>query len=136
MTEQEMKEFTDKWLPCWEGGKPQAAKLIEFYHEEAELVDPNHVVGLKGRSELLSFFEQMLEIYPDWKFDVEELIATADGFVFLYRVDIPFKGKVFENFRGVDVMKMKDGLIISHKGYYDRTPIVLYKQELEKAGGK
>ncbi|BBM87257.1 nuclear transport factor 2 family protein [Candidatus Uabimicrobium amorphum] len=132
MTLEEVQEFTKQWLPCWEGGKPQAAKLIQFYHEEAELIDPNHIEGLKGHSELLPFFELMLETYPDWKFETEDLIPTADGFIFLYKVDIPFKGKVFKKFRGVDVMKLKDGKIISHKGYYDRTPIVLYKQELEK----
>lgn len=132
MTLEEVQEFTSKWLPCWVGGKPQAANLIQFYHEEAELIDPNHIEGLKGREELLSFFEQMLEIYPNWEFETEDLIPTADGFIFLYKVDIPYEGKVFEKFRGVDVMKMKDGKIISHKGYYDRTPIVLYKQELEK----
>lgn len=135
MTEEEMKNFTDKWLPCWEGGKSQAAKLIQFYHKDAELVDPNHVEGLKGHEQLLPFFEKMLKTYPDWKFQVEELIPTADGFVFLYQVDIPFEGTVFKNFRGVDVMKVQDGLITSHKGYYDRTPIVLYKQELEKKRG-
>ncbi len=133
MTREEMEKFTNEWLPCWVGGKSQAPKLLSHYHPEAELVDPNHVEGLKGHEELLPFFEQMLETYPDWEFKVEELIPTEDGFIFLYKVDIPFKGKVFEDFRGVDVMKMKDGKIISHKGYYDRTPIVLYKQELEKS---
>lgn len=125
MTYEEANQFCREWLQAWVGGKDSAPKLLSYYHPEAQLTDPNHKTPLKGHEELKPFFEAMLGNYPDWKFEIKSLYPIEDGFVFIYQTDIRHLGKVFEGFRGIDVIRMKDGLIIDHEGFYDRTPLVL-----------
>lgn len=131
MTRDEMQELCDRWLPCWEGGPEAAEALLACYAEDAVLIDPNAPEGRRGHAELREFFEGMLAAYPDWKFEVEYLAPTPDGFVFQYRVDLEYLGKTFEAFRGVDVMTVVDGRITRHEGYYDRAPLTVHRLESE-----
>ena len=126
MNYNEAMDFCQTWLSAWVGGKPAAKGLLEYYHPEAILCDPNHPEPVKGHKELLPFFESMLEIYPDWEFEIKNLYPLENGFVFIYNTDLKFGGKVFKNFRGLDVIVMKDNKIIEHQGFYDRTELALH----------
>ena len=131
MTEAEMNEFCNRWLPCWEKGPEGTDQLLSHYHQDAILVDPNAPEGRKGHKELRAFFFEMLSAYPEWKFKVDALLPTPEGFVFQYSVDLDYLGQTFEGFRGVDVMTLENGLITKHEGYYDRAPLTVHRLEEE-----
>ena len=131
MTQDEAVTFCEAFLPCWEGGPANAEKLLAFYHPEGQIIDPNHPEGVKGTAQLREFLTGMLTVYPEWKFTIEEILATPEGFVFTYLVDLEYLGKEFPGFRGVDVMTVKDNLIYCHKGYYDRAPLTIHRLEQE-----
>ena len=121
MTETEARDFCEKWLPNLVGGEPSLNKLMTFYNEDAVYEDPNVPEGLQGRAAVGDFLKVLLKKYPAWKFDIVSLYPTAKGFVLQYVGTIPVEGgKVIKNFRGIDIIEIKNGKISKQQGYYDR----------------
>ena len=121
MTEAEAREFCNKWLPNFVGGEPSLDKLMTFYAPNAYYEDPNVPEGRRGKAEVAGFLKLLLKKYPAWKFDIVNLYPTKKGFVLQYVGTIPLEdGKVIKNFRGIDIIELENGKIVSQLGYYDR----------------
>jgi ketosteroid isomerase-like protein len=87
MRKEEILDFCGKWLPAWEGNRPE--DLIEFYSDDALCIDPANKQGLKGRSQILPYFRRMLAANPHWKWEPVEALATDLGFVAKWKATIP-----------------------------------------------
>ncbi|MFN8286776.1 MAG: nuclear transport factor 2 family protein [Chitinophagales bacterium] len=111
------EDFCKQWLAAWSGNRP--LELMKFYHPEAYYSDPAKRDGRQGYKQLLPYFEKLLAMNPDWKWYMEELIPTANGFVVKWKATIPTGDKVVHE-TGLDIVELKDGLIIRNEVYFDR----------------
>jgi hypothetical protein len=78
MKREEILDFCDKWLPAWEGNRPE--DLIGFYSDDASYIDPANKEGLKGRDQIFPYFKKLLAANPNWKWEPVEVFPTDIGF--------------------------------------------------------
>ena len=64
MTQEEAREFTNRWLPKWTGNKPD--ELIAFYADDAFFLDPGRPQGIRGKEELFAYFTKVLSNNTTW----------------------------------------------------------------------
>lgn len=112
-----LETFCSNWLAAWTGNRPM--ELMKFYHPDAFYSDPAKRDGLNGYRQLLPYFEKLLAMNPDWVWRAEEIIATTNGFTLKWRAKIPAEGVTIEE-TGLDIVELKDGLIIRNEVYFDR----------------
>lgn len=112
------ESFCKKWLAAWTGNRPM--DLMKFYHPEAYYSDPAKRDGRQGYRQLLPYFEKLLAMNPDWKWHAEEIISIENGFILKWKASIPAGNKVIHE-TGLDIVELKDGLIIRNEVYFDRT---------------
>jgi hypothetical protein len=92
MRRKEILDFCGKWLMSWSGNRP--GELIEFYSDDALYIDPANKKGLKGRGQILPYFERLLAANPDWKWEPVEVYPTDSGFVAKWKATIPVGAEV------------------------------------------
>lgn len=101
----------------------------------AEFLDPEIVwevtsVGvLRGRDEVMSFFDGLFKAVPDLEIRVERTVRDRDAVVVQWRMQGTFTGGPLFNgvqatgsevrMRGVDIFEVRDELIVSNAGYQD-----------------
>jgi ketosteroid isomerase-like protein len=112
------KRLCDAWLPAWTGNRPE--HLIGFYSIDAYYSDPAHPAGLRGRAELLSYFQKLLARNPDWTWTLKEVIPTSPGFVAKWSARIPVGDEIRE-VEGLDIVEVRDGKITRNEVYFDRS---------------
>ena len=69
--------FSKTWLDSWTGNRPH--ELLKFYHADAFYSDPSKRNGLKGKAQILPYFEKLLSLNPNWKWEAVEIIPTEKG---------------------------------------------------------
>lgn len=109
--------FCKSWLDTWTGNRPQ--ELLKFYHVDAFYSDPSKRNGLKGQAQLLPYFEKLLALNPNWKWEPVEIIPTLTGFTLKWKATIPI-GNYFVEETGLDIVEIQDELIIRNEVYFDR----------------
>jgi len=121
--------FCSKWLPAWEGNRPE--DLIGFYSDDALYIDPAHKQGLRGRDQILPYFRKLLAANPNWKWEPVEVFPTDAGFVAKWKAKIPVGAELITE-HGMDIVEMERGRIARNEVYFDRSSIVeaLGKQRL------
>jgi steroid delta-isomerase-like uncharacterized protein len=104
-----------------------AAAMIEHWDPEgvADIV-PYGI--LRGRAELGAFFSSLFAALPDLETTVERVAATAHLAAVEWRMTGHFTGAPFMDLeptgrridmRGLDLMQIEDGDIVSNTAYYD-----------------
>ena len=131
MKKEEILNFCGKWLPAWEGNRPDY--LIEFYSDSALYIDPANKQGLKGRSQILSYFRNLLAANPSWKWEPVEVLATDLGFVAKWKATIPIGTELITEY-GMDIVEIEQGRITRNEVYFDRSSI-LEALRKRKSGG-
>lgn len=111
------ESFCKAWLDTWTGNRPK--ELLKFYHADAFYSDPSKRTGLKGYDQLLPYFEKLLSLNPDWKWEALEIIPTQEGFTLKWKASIPVGDSLIEE-TGLDIVEMRDGLIIRNEVFFDR----------------
>ena len=111
------ESFCKAWLDTWTGNRPK--ELLEFYHADAFYSDPSKRNGLKGHGQLLSYFEKLLSLNPNWKWETVEIIPTEKGFTLKWKANIPVENSFVEE-TGLDIVELQDELIIRNEVYFDR----------------
>jgi len=123
MTEQQAREFANRWLPAWTGNNPE--KLAAFYSDNVFYIDPGIPDGLQGKEKLITYFQKLLSQNPEWIWTQIEGIPMEDGFLNKWQAIIPV-GKKKLTFVGVCLVQMdKNGLIRRNEVYFDRTNLFL-----------
>jgi hypothetical protein len=74
-------------FPAWSGDNPE--RLACFYAEDAFYLDPGSPAGIKGKSELLVYFRNLLAHNPNWVWSQIEAIPIEGGFFNKWRTRIP-----------------------------------------------
>ncbi len=122
LTAIEAKQFAEKWLPAWSGNNPEL--LVSFYSEDAFYLDPGIPNGVKGKTELLTYFRKLLANNPNWIWSQIEGIPLEDGFLNKWLAKIPV-GPVILEIIGVCFVQLDGaGNIRRNEVYFDRTQLL------------
>jgi hypothetical protein len=130
MKREEILDFCVRWLPAWEGNKPE--DLIGFYSDDALYVDPANKLGLKGRDQILPYFRKLLAANPNWKWEPIELFPTDIGFIAKWKATIPVGTEVITEY-GMDIVEMERGRIRRNEVYFDRSGLLKALRRLKPA---
>ncbi len=114
-------DFCSRWLPAWSGNRPDL--LIGFYSADAVYSDPACRDGLRGHEALASYFEKLLSRNPDWRWEAVEVFPAPGGFTLKWKASIPVGGAGVTEY-GLDIVELRDGLIIRNEVYFDRTTLL------------
>lgn len=118
----ELGRWLDDWLASWSGG--DAAKLIEFYADDAVYCDPACPQGLCGKAALTSYFSKLLAAYPDWSWQrIAHQVDDEGRRVFLkWQASVPTdSGEV--TLQGMDELELAGGRIQSNEVYFDASQL-------------
>jgi hypothetical protein len=121
MEREEILGFCEKWLPAWEGNRPD--DLIQFYSDNALYIDPANKKGLKGRGQILPYFRKLLAANPNWKWVPIEVFPTELGFVAKWKATIPVRTEVITEC-GMDIVEIERGKIRRNEVYFDRSTLL------------
>lgn len=123
------QEFANHWLPAWSGNNPEL--LASFYSDDAFYSDPAIPNGIKGKNQLLSYFNTLLHYNPNWVWKQKEAIPMENGFVNKWIANIPI-GKKTLIIEGIClVMLNTDNKIYRNEVYFDRS-ILLQEINIHK----
>jgi hypothetical protein len=122
MTTEEAREFTDRWLPCWTGNKPE--KLLEFYADDAFFLDPGRPTGIKGKNQLTIYFTKVLGHNPTWIWTQIEPIPLEGGFMNRLEARIPVGDKIVECSALCFLQFNERGKVKRNEIYFDRTELI------------
>jgi hypothetical protein len=120
MKREEILEFCGRWLPAWEGNKPD--DLIEFYSKDALYIDPANKKGLKGRDGIFAYFKKLLSANPSWKWEAIQVFPTDLGFVAKWKATIPVRAETITEY-GMDIVEIERGKISRNEVYFDLSQI-------------
>jgi len=120
MKREEILEFCGRWLPAWEGNKPD--DLIEFYSKDALYIDPANKKGLKGRDRIFAYFKKLLSANPSWKWEAIQVFPTDLGFVAKWKATIPVRAETITEY-GMDIVEIERGKISRNEVYFDLSQI-------------
>ena len=121
MKREEILDFCGRWLPAWEGNRPE--DLIQFYSDDASYRDPANRNGLKGRDEILPYFKKLLAANPAWKWEAVQVFPTDLGFVAKWKATIPIGAETITEY-GMDIVEIERGRITRNEVYFDRSRIL------------
>ncbi|MHA2425666.1 MAG: nuclear transport factor 2 family protein [Candidatus Thorarchaeota archaeon] len=117
----ELVEFINDWLDTWTGNRPN--ELIEFYATDALYQDPANPQGLRGKQEILSYFERLLKANPNWIWRAEDLFQIDTGVVLKWKCEIPVGEEIIIEY-GLDIVEISDMKITRNEVYFDRTKLL------------
>lgn len=121
MSVEEARAFAERWLPAWSGNRP--GLLASFYADDAVYSDPAIPQGVRGRDDLLAYFERLLARNPDWTWVQRSSIPMQDGFLNLWHATIPVGGRALEA-DGVCTVQLREGLIYANHVFFDRSELL------------
>jgi hypothetical protein len=122
LTAIEARQFAERWLPAWSGNNPEL--LASFYSEDAFYLDPGIPGGVKGKSQLLTYFRKLLANNPAWIWSQIEGIPLEDGFLNKWQAKIPVGPATLEIVGVCFVQLDQDGKIRRNEVYFDRSPLL------------
>jgi steroid delta-isomerase-like uncharacterized protein len=103
-----------------------------WYADDA-VIDVHGVLAGATREELIAYFEELWGAFPDFRFEVLDLVATEDTAVAQWRITGTFAGPgTFQgiaptgarvDLRGVDVIRVRDGRIVRNDAYTDNLTV-------------
>jgi hypothetical protein len=131
MEREEALGFCARWLPAWEGNKPNL--LIQFYSDNALYIDPANKEGLEGREQMLVYFKRLLASNPNWKWRTVEVIPTDLGFVAKWKATIPIGSESVTEY-GMDIVEIERGRITRNEVYFDRSNLLEALRRRKSAG--
>jgi len=130
MGREEILDFCRKWLPAWEGNRPN--DLIGFYSDDALYIDPANKEGLRGREQIFPYFKKLLAANPSWKWEPIEVFPTDLGFIAKWKATIPVGAEVITEY-GMDIIEIVRGKIRRNEVYFDRSNLL---EALRKRGSE
>jgi len=101
--------------------------MMEHWKEDG-VVDLVPIGILRGVDEISAFFREMFAAFPDSEMTVARLAAGQNEVAIEWRMSANFTGGSFQGIeptgrpvelRGVDIMEIADGEIVSNTAYYD-----------------
>lgn len=101
------------------------AATYDWYHEDLEfLEDPSlpEAAAQRGPAAIEAFFRNFLDLFDDYRFEIEEIIAAGDQVVVVNRQRGRPKGRGTEvDMRNTWVFQFREGMISRITPYWDRS---------------
>jgi ketosteroid isomerase-like protein len=89
LTEERARELADNWIEAW--NSHNLDKILSHYAEDVVLVSPvaanilkNPSGTVNGKEALRSYFEKGLEVYPDLKFELIDVMWGISSIILYY----------------------------------------------------
>ncbi|MDD5128676.1 MAG: nuclear transport factor 2 family protein [Candidatus Omnitrophota bacterium] len=89
-TEKQARDLTDRWIEAW--NRHDLDAIISHYDDDIVLISPvalkvlNMPSGMvKGKDALRAYFAKGLEIYPDLKFELLDMLWGVNSLILYYR---------------------------------------------------
>lgn len=118
---EQAREFAERWLPAWTGNQPE--RLASFYTDDVLYLDPVVPAGIRGKEALLAYFQRLLAQNPQWVWTQRDAVPMENGFVNLWRAEIPVGGKTL-TCDGVCLVFLREGLIYRNEVFFDRSELL------------
>lgn len=90
LTESDAKGLAAEWIAAWNSHDLDA--ILSHYDENVVLTSPvaakilsDPLGTVKGRSALREYFKRGLEVYPDLRFELEDMMFGLSSIVLCYR---------------------------------------------------
>jgi steroid delta-isomerase-like uncharacterized protein len=109
-------------------GRAERDAQQRYYAEDAA-AEIHGVTGPVGRDEMVAFFAELFDAFPDWRFDVLDIITEDDRAAVNWRARATFAGPgSFMGFEptgarvditGVDLVRVRNGRIAAIDAYLD-----------------
>jgi steroid delta-isomerase-like uncharacterized protein len=108
-------------------GRRDVEGMMEHWKEEG-VVDLVPIGILRGVGEISAFFGEMFAAFPDAEMTVQRLAAGQNEVAVEWRMTAHFTGAPFQGIeptgrpvelRGVDMIEIADGKIVTNTAYYD-----------------
>lgn len=112
MKQSDALEFCKDWLAAWTGNKPDF--LIQYYADDVYYQDPAKPDGIRGKENLLPYFQKLLAKYPDWIWSAVEVFPSETGFILKWEAKV--MSKIFS---GLDIVEIKNNKITKNEVYFD-----------------
>jgi hydroxyacylglutathione hydrolase len=107
-------------------GRGERDAQLRYYAADAA-VEIHGVTGRVGRDEMIAFFAELFDAFPDWQFDVLDIVTEDDRAAVNWRARATFAGPGrflgFEptgarvDIEGVDLVRVRDGRIAAIDAY-------------------
>jgi steroid delta-isomerase-like uncharacterized protein len=107
-------------------GRAERDAQQRYYAADAA-VEIHGVTGAVGRDEMVAFFAELFDAFPDWRFDILEVVTEDDRAAVRWRAHATFAGPGsflgFEpngarvDIEGVDLVRVRDGRITAIDAY-------------------
>ena len=101
------------------------ATTYDWYHEELEfLEDPSlpETAAHRGPAAIEAYFRNFLDLFDDYRFEIEEIVDAGDQVVVVNRQRGRPKGRNTEvDMRNTWVFQFRDGMIARITPYWDRS---------------
>jgi ketosteroid isomerase-like protein len=108
--------FVDRFYAAY--ASRDATKLIEFYADDAEFIDPTFDLNLKGRAQIQALFTAALAKYETLAWTVQDLIVSGDRLVVVGEM----QSRLFAKNAGmkfISVLTVRDGKITRQQDMFD-----------------
>ncbi|MEA2420662.1 MAG: hypothetical protein QOE60_2868 [Thermoleophilaceae bacterium] len=108
-------------------GRRDVDGMMDHWKEDG-VVDLVPIGILRGRNEISAFFRDMFAAFPDAETTVTRVAAGQNEVAVEWRMNATFSGAQFQGveptgrpveLRGVDIVEIADGEIVSNTAYYD-----------------
>jgi hydroxyacylglutathione hydrolase len=107
-------------------GRAERDAQQRYYAADAA-VEIHGVTGAVGRDEMVAFFAELFDAFPDWRFDILDVVTEDDRAAVRWRAHATFAGPGsflgFEpngarvDIEGVDLVRVRDGRIAAIDAY-------------------
>jgi len=121
MTDEQLHELADRFLAAWTS--QEVDRVLEIYSPELVYVDPNTRGAVEGRDGMRRYLNKLFaawtmtwtlrEAYPD---------GSGDNVAVLWHATFQrAEGGPLVEADGMDLVVVRDGLILRNEVYFDRT---------------
>lgn len=115
----EIERFNADWLKAW--SDKDVERLLTFYTDDAEYIDPQVPGGIKGHDALRAYLTQLFVALPQTVYTPEAVWAIDGGYCGRWYLDAG-EGEGAMRLRGFDYVELRGGRISFNEVYTHSLP--------------
>lgn len=115
----EIERFNADWLQAW--SDKDVERLLTFYTEDADYLDPQVPAGIKGHDALRVYLTGLFAALPATRYTPEAVWDVDGGYCGRWYLDAG-EGEAAMRMRGFDFVQMRDGRISFNEVYTHTLP--------------
>jgi steroid delta-isomerase-like uncharacterized protein len=116
-----LSQFINDWLDAWTAQNPD--RLLSFYSDDMEYLDPNTRGELKGRDAFSQYVRKLFSAWPEMKWIAKNIYEHDGGCTVTWRAEITKKDSRILILDGMDLVFIADGKITRNEVYFDRSQL-------------